>query len=249
MVSSQTTPARIRRATEADLEELSSLLARSFARDPFFHWVKGGTLRAVSSANTEDPGELKALEHMRYFQWSLARQFLFCGQIDVVVIEVDGREKIVACTCWVEPGKTADPSPLFMLRMRIFRVWRAWGLKSITRMLLDFLPRTEKVTKQALRTRGLGLKDAWYLGIVSTDPEYEGLGYTSMMLRERFKTIGSNPVHLEATTPKSRDIYVHFGFQLIEPVIMGEGDVDSDGLVAQGEKATGVPSFVMVKWE
>lgn len=28
---------------------------------------------------------------------------------------------------------------------------------------------------------------------------------------------------------------------------MGVGQVDSDGLIAHGEKATGVPSFVMIK--
>ena len=35
--------------------------------------------------------------------------------------------------------------------------------------------------------------------------------------------------------------------QLVEPVLMGVGKVDSDGLLVQGEKATGVPSFVMIK--
>ena len=136
MATSQATQARVRRATKADIEELSHVLARSYARDPFDNWVKGAK-HMLSSANTKDPRELKALEHMRYFQWSLARLFLFCGQIDVVVVPVDGREKIVAVTCWVEPGKTADPSPLYMLRMRIFRVWRAWGLKPLQVRTVD----------------------------------------------------------------------------------------------------------------
>ncbi|KZV77435.1 hypothetical protein PENSPDRAFT_858 [Peniophora sp. CONT] len=248
MTSSQTTTARIRRATKADLEELSHVLARSYARDPFDNWVKGAK-HMISSANTRDPGELKALEHMRYFQWSLTRLFLFCGEIDVVVVPIEGKEKIVAVTSWVEPGKTADPNPLHMLRMRIFRIWRAWGLKPLQRMLLDFIPRTDKVKKAAFQARGKEIKNAWYLAVVATDPDHEGHGYTSMMVRARFKTIGSLPIQLEASNPKARDIYAHYGFELIEAVIMGKGKVDSDGLIAHGEKATGVPSFVMVKWE
>ncbi|KZV69029.1 hypothetical protein PENSPDRAFT_652717 [Peniophora sp. CONT] len=248
MASSQTTAARIRRATKADLKELSLVLARSFARDPCYNWIKGAT-HMISSANTKDDGELKALEHMRYTQWSMARLYLLCGEVDVVVAQVMGREKIVACTCWVQPGKTADPTPLYLLRMRVFRVWRAWGSNSIKNVILDYLPRTHKVTEQALQARGMELKDTWYLGIVATDPDYEGRGYTSMMVRERFKTIGSRAVHLETSTTKARGIYEHYGFQVVDTVVVGEGKVDSDGLFAHGEKATGVTNFIMVKWE
>lgn len=78
--SSQSTSARVRKATNADLKELSLMLARSFAQDPFYNWIKGGT-HMISSANTKDPGELKALEHLRYLQWSLARLFMFCSTL------------------------------------------------------------------------------------------------------------------------------------------------------------------------
>ncbi|VDB86618.1 unnamed protein product [Peniophora sp. CBMAI 1063] len=242
------TSARIRRATQADLEDLSFMLARSFARDTSYNWIKGAT-HTISSANTQDPGELEALEQMRFLQWSLACLYLVCGQIDLVVVTIEGREKIVACTCWVEPGKETDPGFRGLFRLRLFRIWRAWGLRPFKRMVLEFVPQVEKVEKQAFSTRGKNMKDAWHLGIVSTDPDHEGHGYVSMMLRNRFETIGPHPVYLEASSPRSRDVYAHFGFQLIEPVLLGAGKVDSEGLIATGEKATGVQNFIMVKWE
>ncbi|VDB84631.1 unnamed protein product [Peniophora sp. CBMAI 1063] len=248
MASSLTTQARIRRATKADIEELSHVMARSFANDPFEHWVKGAK-RPISDLDTKDPEEVKALKHMRYFQWTLARLFLLHGQVDVVVVHADGREKIVSCICWVEPGKTADPGLISIMRMRPLRVLRAWGFKPFQRMILEFSPRIEKAKKQAFGARGTNMKDAWYLGIAATDPDYEGHGYASLIIKERFKTIGSTPIHLEASNPRARDIYEHYGFQLVETVRFGVGKVDSDGLTAEGEKAIGVPDFVMIKWE
>ena len=125
---SPSTTARLRKATAHDLEELSLVLARSFARDTSYNWVKGAT-HMISSANTKEPEELKALEHMRYFQWSMARLYLLAGQVDVVVTQVGGEEKIVACTCWAGPGKGQDLRLSYLLRMRLFRIWRAWGLR------------------------------------------------------------------------------------------------------------------------
>lgn len=193
MSNAQPNPARIRRATNDDLEELSVVLVRSFARDTTYNWIRGVT-RTISSANTTDPEELKDLEQLRYLQWSLARLYLLCGQVDVVVIPIEGRERIVACTTWVEPGKATDPGLWNLSRLRLFRVWKAWGLQSFKvsssrflhftsahthvhqRMVLEFVPQTEKIEKQAFKARGKELKDAWHLGIVSTDPDHEGHG-------------------------------------------------------------------------
>ena len=136
MSTSRSTSARIRKATAADLEELSLVLARGFARDPFCNWI-AGAIEIISSANTKDTGETKAIEQLRYLQWTLARLFLFCGEIDVVVIHVDGHEKIVATTSWIEPGKPMEPTFLQLPRMRLFRIWKAWGSGPFKVRLID----------------------------------------------------------------------------------------------------------------
>ena len=52
------------------------------------------------------------------------------------------------------------------------------------RSLIEFLPRIEKVEKQAFRKRGGRPKDAWHLGIVATDPDHEGHGQYLSYLRD-----------------------------------------------------------------
>ena len=52
-------------------------------------------------------------------------------------------------------------------------------------MLMDFIPRTDKVKKDAFRARGMELKDAWYLGMVATDPDHEGRGVYTPHIRCR----------------------------------------------------------------
>ena len=44
------------------------------------------------------------------------------------------------------------------------------------RMFKEFLPRIEESKRQAFLARGKKLEDAWYLGILATDPDHEGHG-------------------------------------------------------------------------
>jgi len=43
---------------------------------------------------------------------------------------------------------------------------------------------------------------------------FASIGYTSLMIKERFKTIAPVPIRIEASSPKSRDIYAHYGFEV-----------------------------------
>ena len=132
--------------------------------------------------------------------------FLFCGEIDVVVVHVDGHEKIVATTSWIEPGKTMEPTLLQLSRMRLFRIWKAWGMGPFKvrpidsrrccvahippqRMVADYVPRTEKVAEVAFQARGKSPKDAWHLVNVCTDPDYEGRGRCTSSVRARISHI------------------------------------------------------------
>lgn len=49
-------------------------------------------------------------------------------------------------------------------------------------MLVDFVPRAEKVKKQAFRAHDKDIKDAWYLAIVATDPDHEGRGLSAAFI-------------------------------------------------------------------
>ncbi len=74
--------------------------------------------------------------------------------------------------------------------------------------------------------------DSWHLLEIVVDPAHEGKGIVAcrffafyqgstftglcgLMMRDGFGRTTPKPVHLEATTSRSLDIYAHFGFEVI----------------------------------
>ncbi|KAI4655252.1 uncharacterized protein J4E79_008318 [Alternaria viburni] len=53
------------------------------------------------------------------------------------------------------------------------------------------------------------------------------------------------PVVLESTSPRSRDVYTHLGFQLLEEIVVGKGKVDGEGRGLEGGE--GVKLWAMMK--
>jgi hypothetical protein len=52
------------------------------------------------------------------------------------------------------------------------------------------------------------------------------------------------PVCLEATSPRSRDVYAHLGFEVLEEMVLGRGKVDADGRGKDGGE--GIKIWAMV---
>jgi len=53
------------------------------------------------------------------------------------------------------------------------------------------------------------------------------------------------PVVLESTSPRSRDVYTHLGFQMLEEIVVGKGKVDGEGRGREGGE--GVKLWAMMK--
>ena len=54
------------------------------------------------------------------------------------------------------------------------------------------------------------------------------------------------PAWLEATNPKAVKMYLHFGFRIVETIIVGKGKVNAAGWPAEGEEACGVTAWAMI---
>lgn len=52
------------------------------------------------------------------------------------------------------------------------------------------------------------------------------------------------PAWVEATNAHARDVYAHFGFKVVEEVIIGEGSIDANGNFVSGGK--GVVTYGML---
>jgi GNAT superfamily N-acetyltransferase len=63
----------------------------------------------------------------------------------------------------------------------------------------------------------------WYLPLTGVDPVAQGRGLGSALLRHTLMTCDSDrlPAYLEATSPRSRDLYLRHGFNVVEVIKSG----------------------------
>jgi GNAT superfamily N-acetyltransferase len=115
-------------------------------------------------------------------------------------------------------------------------------------MLLEFEPLTASARSLALSTNERN--KYFYVFFVGTRLDRRGRGLASALLRhyQSHATDAQLPIWLEATTAKSRDIYLRLGFEVVEEIVVGRGGVGSVGLVVKGptEEAVGVQVWAMV---
>ncbi|KAI9511572.1 hypothetical protein F5148DRAFT_975010 [Russula earlei] len=249
---SGTTP-YVREAKPSDIPALADVYTRAFARDPMMNWF--GNVGELVRADHLKGGEKvpstarRTLESLHHFQLVLMKMTQISGLIVVVVEREDGgqggqkeataTERVVGGVLWLKPGTSMNPSPLTL------------GYFSLTqRTSIEFGPEAEKVTDEVFAARGLRRLNSWHVFEIAIDPACEGKGYASLLLRDGFERASGKPMHLEATTPRSRDIYAHLGFEagrLNGERRFGVGSVDERGIVAKGEAAVGWPVFFMTK--
>ena len=65
--------------------------------------------------------------------------------------------------------------------------------------------------------------DHWYLPLTGVDPVAQGRGMVTTLLRPALRTCDSDglPAYLEATSPRSRNLYARHGFNIVEIIQAG----------------------------
>ena len=65
--------------------------------------------------------------------------------------------------------------------------------------------------------------DHWYLPLTGVDPVAQGRGLGTTLLRHALRTCDSDglPAYLEATSPRSRNLYARHGFNIVEIIQAG----------------------------
>jgi hypothetical protein len=121
-----------------------------------------------------------------------------------------------------------------------------------------------------LKKKHMGDREYWYLNLIGRDPKRNDKGelrlfldaktiisinlmfYVDIILTGAIRALfepylkqaqeANVPAWLEATNTHARDVYAHFGFQVVEEVIIGKGiaakngnlEVDGEGVVLYG---------------
>jgi GNAT superfamily N-acetyltransferase len=175
----------VRQATSADVNKLASVLARAFYDDPPLVWMLPNPATRLGRIN-------------RVFTAIIGIEALRHGGVDIAC---DG-EEILGGAIWLPPDRwkprlrvqiRAAPRQMWALSPRPGRMWR------FGRTLEDAHPK----------------EPHWYLEMIGVDPDRQGQGIASRLLRSRLKRCDQEeqPAYLETARPGLVSLYEHFGFR------------------------------------
>ncbi|KAK5163633.1 uncharacterized protein LTR77_010582 [Saxophila tyrrhenica] len=151
-----------------------------------------------------------------------------------------------SCAVWMLPGRKVD-NPWTMVPAGLLgMVWKM-GFTPAKRMLWEYAQQSDKCKHEGLRDRdGRVIKEYHYLFFIATPTEHRGKGLASEIIaqyQERNVQDG-RCIYLEATTPKSRDMYARQGFKTVGMLRLGKGTHDENANVVEG--GPGVPLWAMI---
>ncbi|EJD37727.1 hypothetical protein AURDEDRAFT_116702 [Auricularia subglabra TFB-10046 SS5] len=252
----------VRLARPDELHSMTVVAERAFAHDPAMAYISDWQ-QYPDRVSLDTPHSLSTLDRQHrifyYFLDGLARGTLATkGRLVVAVVPDDAqpsKERIVAVAYWVCPGAHLD-SIGTMIKAKQHRVvlgdrrsfLRGMGIKGYKRAIIQYQQPVDAIQKRECKTHGVDVRDCWHLQLICVDPEFEGKGFCGKLMREQFAFAPDAPCVLEASTPKSRDVYLHYGFQTTGEITMGAGKVGANGLpVRAKEQATGAPVFTMFR--
>ncbi|KAJ7927895.1 hypothetical protein B0H13DRAFT_2653321 [Mycena leptocephala] len=237
--------AYVRTATLEDLDEIAAMKQRAFISSPVQTFFSG-----AKAPLTIHPKDAKRRAHQtKYIEFVLRKSWSLGLRITVVAVPAtDGPARIAGAAIWLPPGHRKPPSLISSLRMGLLSVWMNWGIGVMARISDLTQPIKHALSDGYVERKLPGTpENSWCLQLVGVDPEFQGQGYLSMLLREAFEHAPNAVFTLVANTPHARDVYKHFGFEVIREVTVGKGKVDALGVVSSGTAATGFPMYPMIK--
>ncbi|KAL3476002.1 hypothetical protein BJX99DRAFT_151464 [Aspergillus californicus] len=208
------------------LDPAAGLFGRVFDKDPVLRYLL---------CNLSDE---EYQEYLPRYWRGLCRAGLLNG---AVIYEADGWK---AATVVLPPGKSVDNPLTIVPAMLGFMsvLWRI-GLAGLIRMLGDYSGATDTVKKRAL-----GKQKYFYVFVVGTEYEHQGKGLAKTLMQSVQDDASrlELPIWLEATTERSRQLYLSLGFEDVEEITIGEGKNAPDGTMEISGQ--GVPLWAMVWW-
>ncbi|KAE9395831.1 hypothetical protein BT96DRAFT_137378 [Gymnopus androsaceus JB14] len=264
----------IREARRDELDAIGWAAAEAFINDAVVHYIAGAK-KPMSATNEKD---LRGVYDFYYFLFKAC--MISEGRAIIAVPDAsestssNTKTTISAAACWYPPKHRIKA--FIALRGGLIKCIRNWGFPSLDRMAGDFEDTTHEVCKRAFEAKAMEFPasaskrarkvlewdDAWYLAVAFSSKKYEGRGFLSTLMREGYahmqRTTPGIPVTLESSSSRSRDRYIHLGFELMEPqTILGVGKVTPLGIAPldkeqarkQKDELTGMPYYNMVNWD
>ena len=178
------------RPTLSDMERCAQVAATAFVGDPSLKYQLGGREPSV-----------RQLRH--YFSVVLRTGFPYY-HIYATSREIDGFIVLL------KPGVQGTPSLRFLCG-------GGWKLPFLT--CPDVLIRLAKYEEHCQRIRqSMDAMDAWYILMLAVDPQQQGKGHASRLMKAVLEALDENAArcYLETHKEKNVAIYRHYGFQTVQ---------------------------------
>lgn len=188
----------VRRATRADVPALAAVLARAFARDPFFDWLAG---------DAPERGQ-----RMRD-GWSGLLRFGSAG-----LSETWTTDDLAGAAIWIPPGRNPS-SVLDSLRLTpAFARMTTWRRLRVASAAVE--------TLEAHRRRHV-TRPHYYLAALGVEPDRQGEGVGSALLLPVLEAADAagREAYLETATARNVLLYERHGFDVVEELTVPGTDI------------------------
>ncbi|AWG62976.1 GNAT family N-acetyltransferase [Mycobacteroides abscessus] len=185
----------VARATDADVPEMSGVLARAFGDDPVWGWLLRDPARRA-----------KALPRM--FTVFARHHHLAGGGVEVA--RKGGA--LGAIALWDPPGRWRHT---WSEQLRAFpSLIRALGARVPAALRLD-------EAMQAAHPE----EPHWYLAVIGSDPSLRGKGFGQALMRSGLDRCDAQhaPAYLESSKPANVPYYMRFGFEVMGEIRLPGG--------------------------
>ena len=205
MVSDLNDPVRL---TKAQIKPAAEMLARAFQEDPLIGYF------------FPDASERK--NKSSYIFEFLIRYGVLYGEVYAISPNLEG------VAVWL-PSEKADVS--------FWRMMRSGGLLMIPKISKEVIGRqryfSQYVTPMHKRHAPFC---HWFLQTIGVDPMFQGKGYASTLLKAMFARIDAEhlPCYVETQNEKNVSIYQHYGFKVVEEVIIPGTEISHWAMLREG---------------
>lgn len=182
------------RLSKEYIEPASRVLSRAFFNDPVFSW--------------QIPDESKRKAKLHYIWKVILKIWIKLGEVYTTSENLEG------IAVWHPPGMVNISYWKYILN-GVFILPFRFGIKS-TKKIMYVQDVNVSMRNHLMKT------PYWYLGPIGVDPEHQGKGFASKLIRPMLDRIfwENLPILLETNARKNVSIYEHFGFEVFEEIII-----------------------------
>ncbi len=185
--------------SKAETHSAVETLVRSFWDDPLTEYFF--------------PDEKKRKEHLPVFMTYRVKQGILNGQVYATSSKFEG------IAIW-KHSEQVNRSLLNDLRIGGFTLFRKVGLAKLREMM-----NVDQFTSS--RREEYSIKPYLHLGPVGVDPELQGKGFASKLIRPMLDNLDSEKLncYLEAQSESNVSLYQHFGFEIVAKSTVPNTDI------------------------